>query len=489
MNRPSRGELLSIGILLALFLVVNVFTATVFPVPWQDEVSLVDPAANLYFGHGFTTTAYDWQPRTVFNSRHPLYSLVLGEWFRVTGFGILPARVMNYLLTMLCALTIWLSVLRTGLVPSPTYRVYLVALLLFGYFMSFPYRVGRMEPLLLWLCALVFFFFTIEPRPLRIALMGALTLVFGFAAYQLMAFAGLLAVIVAVYCGRRVLPEIVAICLGLIVGLGGAALFYAAQRILPIAFGAIEHESSPLWRILTTGTFDHRNTLPKDPSYTLLLVLLAILLLYQVRRREFRYRSLLSWGAAVAIVIPVFFLTSAKFPTYYTWMVAVPLCVALGATLATTRVPRSFERVMQMGFVLACISGLPFQLLAVSYDWSDRRPAPAQQLVASRLTKSDWVLADYQAYYGAKTSAAEVFLPSYVGLLTEEEKRRMTVLIGPKNTVAKWRSIVGGEWRVVDPGIVPKRQTILQRLTGEDIDVALIHQKYDFAIYRRVPGD
>jgi hypothetical protein len=489
MNRPTREELVWIGLLLALFVAMNFLTATVFPVPWQDEVSLVDPAANLYFGHGFTTTAYDWQPRTVFNSRHPLYSLVLGGWFELTGFGILPARAMNYVFTVLCALTIWLSVVRARLVPSSKYRIFLVALLLFGYFLSFPYRVGRMEPLLLWLCAVVFFLFTIESRPLRVTLMFALSLFFGFAAYQLMAFAGILAVIVALYRRREVLPEVLAICTGMVIGLGCAALFYASQGILHTAFGAIEHETSPLWTLVTTGTFDHRNRLPKDPSYTILLIVLGLVLVDQLRQRRFHYASILSWGTAVAIVIPLFFVSSAKFPTYYTWMVAVPLAIALCATLATMRVSPAIERVAQGGFVLACLAGLPFQLLAVSYDWIDRRPEPAQHLVAARLTKNDWVLADYQAYYGAKTSAGEVFLPSYVGLLTPAEKKRMNVLIGPTDTVARWRAILGGEWAVADPGMVPTRPTLIERVTGHDVDVALIHQKYDFAIYRRLSKD
>jgi len=43
--------------LAAVFLVLNVATADLFPVVWVDEVMYIDPAVNLYLGHGFRSTA------------------------------------------------------------------------------------------------------------------------------------------------------------------------------------------------------------------------------------------------------------------------------------------------------------------------------------------------------------------------------------------------------------------------------------------------
>ena len=41
---------------IAAFFLLNVFTYNWYPSVWLDEVAFVDPAANLYYGHGFTSS-------------------------------------------------------------------------------------------------------------------------------------------------------------------------------------------------------------------------------------------------------------------------------------------------------------------------------------------------------------------------------------------------------------------------------------------------
>jgi hypothetical protein len=47
---------------------------------------------------------------------------------------------------------------------------------------------------------------------------------------------------------------------------------------------------------------------------------------------------------------------------------------------------------------------------------------------------------------------------------------------------------LGGEWRASPRQIVPQRMTIVERITGKNMNVGLIGEKYNLAIYRRQPA-
>jgi hypothetical protein len=480
-------ETILIVLLLALFLGVNLWTATQFPVPWMDEVQFVDPAANLYFKNSFTTTAYGWEQGTELHAHHPLYSLLLASWFEITGFGLAHARALNYVLVICTVLTVWVAVARAELVPSAAYRVFLILLLLFGYSTSFPYRTGRIEPLLMFLSAVLFLLFTIDNRRWRIGLLASCTLLFAPAGLHLVVFAGVFTFLLLIYLGRQVLVEVIVIWAALLISAAGLFTFYAIHGVWQNAIVAIAPHtaSGGIGTFLTGGGLTHVNKLPKDPSSMVLLALLGLLIIDQIRRGRFRWGSVLSFGLASSIAVPVASLILAKFPTYYSWMVFGPLSVCVCSVLSRMKAGALVTVGVRSGLVLACITGLPLQLLAVTYDWRDRDYDAVHRIVTANVEKDDRVLCDYQVYFAAKAKALEVFLPQYVKLMSTEEKRSVTLLIGSDEALTAWRSRLGGEWNMAAEGIVPTQTTILQRLTGKDIDVGLIGQKYRFKIYKR----
>src|SRR5436309_406192 len=77
------GLLTAAALVFPAFLAVNLATAERSPVIWQDEVMFADPAVNLYFGHGFTTSAWYQHRDTFFGGNSPLYSMTLYPWIRV----------------------------------------------------------------------------------------------------------------------------------------------------------------------------------------------------------------------------------------------------------------------------------------------------------------------------------------------------------------------------------------------------------------------
>jgi hypothetical protein len=166
-------------------------------------------------------------------------------------------------------------------------------------------------------------------------------------------------------------------------------------------------------------------------------------------------------------------------------MVFGPLSVCVCSVLSRGNTGRVATLGFQTGLVLACITGLPLQLLAVTYDWRDRDYNAVQEIVTDHVGSADWILCDYQVYYAAKAKAVQVFLPDYIRLMSMEEKNKVTLLIGSDDALETWRNKLGGDWNLVDQGIMPAQETILQRLTGQNMDVGLLGKKYRFKIYRR----
>jgi hypothetical protein len=381
---------------------------------------------------------------------------------------------------------VWFAAIRTMLIPSATYRIYLVLLLLLGYSLSFPYRTGRIEPLLMLLSAMLWLIFTIENRALRLFLLAAATLLFAPAGLHLVVFTAAFVCLVVVYLRRKVLTEAVVIGVALLLSMTGLFTFYALAGVWKNAIAAvIPHITTGGFGALLTGTALIRsNKLPKDPSLVILLAVLLPMTAIKMRRRQLRCNSMLSFGVAVSVTIPMVLLMTAKFPTYYSWMVFVPVAVCVCSALCEIKAGRLATCMLRVGLVTVCIAGLPLQLLAVTHDWQDRNPEAVANIVNAHVGQSDWVLCDYQVYFPVKMRAHKVFLPDYVVQMTYQEKKKINLLIGSKESLIRWSSELGGQWDIVDC-IAPLQTTLLQYLTGKNVDGGLIGRKYQFDIGRR----
>jgi hypothetical protein len=300
-------------------------------------------------------------------------------------------------------------------------------------------------------------------------------------------FAGVFIFLLFIYLGRKVLLEVIVIETTLLISAAGLFAFYAVAGVWENAMAALMPHTTTggIGIVLTGGGLTHINKLPKDPSLMTLLGVLFILLTDQILRGRFRYRSVLSFGVASSLTVPVALLSVAKFPTYYSWMVFGPLAVCVCSVLSKMVAGRLVSLTERSGLVLACIVGLPLQLLAVSYDWHDRDYDAVQEIVSAHVEKGDWVLCDYEVYFAVKAETVEVFLPEYVRVMSTEEMNKVTLLIGSDEALTAWRSKLGGDWNIAAQGIAPTQTTILERLTGINADVGLIGKKYQFNIYRR----
>lgn len=483
-----RYEWMIILAMLVAFLGLNLATADRFPIPWQDEVKFVDPAANLYFGRGFTSTAYDWELRDQFHAHDPLYSALLAGWMEIVGFNVTGVRSLNYFLIILTALMIWYSTKRLNLISTARHRILLVLLMLLSYSVSFVYRTGRVEPLLIFLVAFCFLVFTITSGYRRYILLASTSTLFAAAGLQLVAFVGIFSFLLLLYLRKEILLDCLSIWAGVAIGLSALLFLYGKMGVLDNALEVVlPHATTGVAGSLVSDVgFSHKNRLPKDPSLILLLTLLVVLFVYTAMNNALRWKSTLSFALAAAFTLPVCMLTLAKFPTYYAWMVSLPIAVCICSFLSNQRVQSDLRTAAACFLALAVLAGLPMQLLVSSYDWSDRATSEVSAVINRNLHKDDWVLTDYESYYPVKALADTVFLPEYAGLLNLEERERVNVLIGTDQVRARWKEMLGGDWVNIANDFAPHNATLLHTLAGQRFDVGLLGKQYRFGISRRL---
>jgi hypothetical protein len=454
----SRLIELNLGSLLLLsFLAVNLLTASRSPVIWQDEVMFADPAANLYLGNGFTTTAWFQSRNTLFAGNAPLYSLCLYPWIRLFGFDVVAIRGLNYVLIGAVAVIGLWALRRLGLVCSPVPRAIFLLLILTGDGVTYCYRSGRYDclgMLLVATLALVHSFPQGWARNLALLLLSALMPWVGLQLLVYLALGGLLLLLLR---GRSALFEVLTIGTGCVAGLASLFVFFLRNGVWdefarsvailsgarqPLAHRLVEAASAPL----------------TEPSSILVLAALGVVLISALRRDRLQMRSPLVIGFLVGVLVPCLLALSGKYPRYYAWMAFVPMAGCLAAEVECGRAGPVRKLVIPL-VILACIVGLPARLAVTCGEWSLRDPNPVNRFVAQQVRPTDWVYSEYEAYYPAKKTAAVVFLPPYAGLvpgmervtppLSEAEKNRVDVLILKPATRDQTLRRFEGRWTMV----------------------------------------
>jgi len=481
------SELWILAAFFVLFLIVNLLTASRYPIVWIDEVEFVDPAENLFLDHGFTSKA--WPHRNddkFFASYPPLYPFMLSAWINVSGFSPTGVRSLNYLLVILAAASIWLAVKRLKLVEFPWSRLLLVVLVLLGYGVSMSYRSGRPDMLTFLLAASAFLAYTHRSAKIRCALLTTLGVLCPFAGLQLLAFAMIFASLLLFYLKKKFVKEFICIVLGLGVGVISLIVVYHINGVLNNFVASVRPQTTVgLLEMIFEGNFSPRNRVPADLSLITLMLTVFLILSCRLRDRTFKWNSMLSFGLVVSFIVPTGMLLAGKFPTYYSWMVYVPLVVCVSSSLALIKKPSKVRSVVIGLLMLACLAGLPLQLAISAYDWEDRDHGPVEHMVEANLAAYDWVYCDYAAYYAVKKRVKKVFLPNSLNWLSPHQKEKISALVIAPQKLEGVTKNIGGRWNPVGEGVELKKGSLFEDILGLRTDLGLFGKKYHLRIYRR----
>lgn len=454
----SRGMELALGSLLfSTFLVANLGTSSRSPVVWQDEVMFTDPAANLYLGHGFTTSAWFQGRDTMFAGNSPLYSLCLYPWMRLFGFDVVSVRGLNYVLILIVTAVCILALDRLGLVRSKVPKLVFALLVLCGDGVTFCYRSGRYDCLGMLLVSSLFLTLTFRPSRTRRVGLFIIAAVAPWAGLQLLPYLALMGLLVLLLRGQTAIADALTVGLGCLAGVVCLATFLLEN--------GVGHEFLKSVSILSgTGrSIGERLAIALAAPFTelssiFLLAGLALILVSALRRGEYRVRSPLAAGVLAGVFVPCFLALAGKYPRYYCWMAFIPMAACVTAELQSGRT-RPVRKLVMPLLLLACAAGLPARLAVTCHEWGLRDPAPVDQIVAKQVRPSDWVYSEFEAYYPAKKTATVLFLPPYAGLvpgmkanqpaLSAAERERVDLLILKPSTEEETLKFFGGRWSLV----------------------------------------
>ena len=182
--------------ILAVFLTVNLLTASLSPTVWMDEVTLSDPAINLRLFGRFTSSAWYVQSDQDFWSGYPpLYSLLLSTWLWLAPISPTGVRSLNFVLMALSCLTLWSALRHSQIVRTQSARLLFVTLILCGFSTSFSYRSGRPDTLGVLLVSLLALLVICKSSRLRLALIFAVGSLLPWAGLQLVIYVAILTAI------------------------------------------------------------------------------------------------------------------------------------------------------------------------------------------------------------------------------------------------------------------------------------------------------
>ncbi len=480
----EQQEWVWVVLFLLLFLLVNVITADRYPFPFLDEVFYTDPAVNYLTGHGFTTTVLGLDSPIFYFYNGPAHSALLIPWLQVFGISMRSVRSINFAYMAIAVVLIWSAAKRIPVVFSTRMRLLLVSMLVCDYSIIFSYRCGRYDCLGMLVVAFAFWSFSLASTPLRLTALSIVGAASPWIGLQLLPLEAVLAGTLLVFTLSRYWREIFAFFTGVATGGLGLLGFFASHGVLRYFFEFLNSQSKGIgfFGSLLHGEFRHSNMLPKDFSLPLVACAIVLLAFASYRRHSLRLHSLLTYGLISSVVLALTLIAVGKFPTYYGWMIYIPLAICVCGSLDLAP-PTTGRRYATALCVVASIVGVSLHVLACARDWKDRDYSKVQQFVNANVRPDDWAYVSPQAYFPAKLTGATTLFWDPGTWMSPDQKDRVTVcVIDPKKL---WvLKVLGGTWYNTGPDLIPVHTGLFG---SEDRWGFLSLPNYRLSVYRRVP--
>lgn len=448
-DQTKKAELAWLIAFIAIFLAVNLVTATRSPTVWGDEAAYADPAVNAVLGRGFTTTCWPWQPRGErFVGNSPLYSLTLVPWLKMFGVSPLTVRSMNFAVMVVAMVVAWLALRNAWPMAKGWQRLSVVAVFATMNSVTFAYRSARYDAMGIALVCLFLLGVTIEHRLCRLVVMTLAVALMPVTGLQIAMFVTLGAVVVAIAYRPWRRPLAISMAIGLA---AGYAVLWATVEALAswqsfqtsIAGTTVAPPGSVATRLARCFFIQPWPTLKTAPSMAASLAAIVVLAWSGRRSRgTVRLAGVAIVGTWLAIAAGTW--PRGEFAFYYSCYIELWLLAA--CVMLLRNVPREWPvRIAVVLMVIAGVVGLPVRTVVTAMEWQRRDYSPVEQFVARAVNKSDNVLCNHQAYYPAVLHSHEIYIRAYFGQLTDTERAAVTVIIASPTEVEPWTALAGGD--------------------------------------------
>jgi len=412
---------------------------------WIDEVYFAEPAINFLRGDGYTSAVWNVsQASATHVSTAPAYSFLLVAWLKLFGVSQPAVRTLPLVLAVLTTLVFWRACLRAGLIHSAAAGTILVSVALLSYGFSFSYTTGRPEALSALALAGMFHFAATPTSRTALIMLALLGFALPFIQWSAVIFATIIAAVMLILLGTHALRPVLLASAGIATGMLCQYVVYRHFGLWDQWLATLSSERSLnlLQHLLSRVSVDalraHSNTLPKD--FTAFVLFAGVILLgvatffLSIDRRQ----QLLKAAAVIFAAVLAGMFVVGKFPTYYGWMLTLPLAAIIAAMFDRLLPERRALRSGAVAIaVLSCLVGFPVQVTVALKDWSYRTPDRVNEWLQDRIQPGDTVYCDYPFYYLAKEKARKVFAGRYSRMMTPEESDSLDLVLLSK-TFCDW---------------------------------------------------
>ena len=488
MNRRGpescRRECLLAGLLLALFVAINLAVATHTPTVNPDESGYADPAANLYLGSGFTSTIWAQGSHEFWCGNVPLYQFILYADFKLFGFGLFQARAANTFLAAGAAFLIWAALRFSKFTTTANGRLLSLALILSGAVSTLTFRTIRPDATMFFICALVFFCSQLPVRlRYRCLLAGAISALLPFAGVPMLPYAGLMAGIGFISFGWAEAGVLGSVCLGVGAGIGLLAIFYNHFSsfktflgiVLPFTLLGSQTEAG-MWHSKVFGDEMNPDNLLTcffgnpfslldqkticDYSAVLLFGLFLVMAIGIWRTASPGARRGIIFVMLLTLVVPPVMHIAGHYRSMYRWMTYIPLTVAvpwiLGMKPEHCRLKAAWYLVT-VTLAAALIAGIPARTLLILPKWAERSTAPLEQATADIVRADDVVVCSYATWFAVRPHARQVYCGDSIARgafwrTVDLPTNSVSLLCLWPGEYARITGAIGGNWRKIEAG-------------------------------------
>jgi hypothetical protein len=471
-------EIWVVSLFLLAFLIFNVVTATSYPFPHLDESLQAEPAINYIHGQGFGIR---------FDEILGMWSFLLVPWMKLFGSSLLSIRSADIVSMTAAFLVLWSAVKRIEIIPLAFWRVFLLILLATEYGMIVDYRNGRYDGFGALLMTVVLWLMSIKGKQTRLFCLFVVCLFVPWAGLQFMPVLFTAGVFLFLIFRWRFWMEIAVSFLASVLGVVAFFTVAAANGRLSTLLKFIRGQRTGLNVIsywIHHGQLILYNQIPADFSLPFLLAATAILFVHLLRQKKINLHSGIFLGILFAVLLSIMMVTVAKLPTYYSYMIVIPIAVALCSGLALCE-PGKLRNAVLILCSLSAAAGAGLHAAAYIGNYQDRDYSHLEQFVDQTVHPDDIAYVDTPGYLAVRHRARDAYLAEAEGpiipLMSQQQKDSITVLLIPPSQLEYTTNGLGGQWQETGQMIAPTRRNLFgRRRVG-----IVTFRPIDLTVYRR----
>ncbi len=480
MDEKIRGgrEVCVLTLFLLAFLIFNVVTATSYPFPHLDECVQAEPAINYLHGRGFGIR---------FDEILGMYSFLLVPWMKLFGSSLHSIRSADIVSMTAAFLVLWSAVKRLNIIPLAFWRLFLLILLATEYGMIVDYRNGRYDGFGALLMTVVLWLMSIKSKRTRLFCLFVACLLVPWAGLQFMPVLFTSGVFLFLIFRWRFWMEIAVSFLASVLGVAAFFIAAAANGRLSTLLKFISGQKIGVNVIsdwIHHGQLVLYNYIPADLSFPFLFAAAAILFIHLLRQKRINLHSAICLGILFDVLLSIIMLTVAKLPTYYSYMIVIPIAIALCSGLALCG-PGKLRNAALILCFLSAAAGAGLHAAAYIGNHRDRDYSHLEQFVDQTVHADDIAYVDTRGYLAVRQRARDAYFPEAEGpiipLMSQQQKDSITVLLIPSAALEYTTNGLGGQWQETGQTIAPTGRNIFgNRRMG-----LVTFSPIDLTVYRR----